>query len=39
LDKTAVERTLGSILKYREDIERVSSGDLAGLVEQARQRG
>jgi MoxR-like ATPase len=39
LEATAVERTLGSILKYREDIERVSGGDLAGLVEEARRRG
>jgi MoxR-like ATPase len=39
LDETAVERTLGSILKYREDIERVSGGDLARLVEEARLRG
>jgi MoxR-like ATPase len=39
LEETAVERTLGSILKYREDIERVSGGDLAGLVEEARRRG
>jgi uncharacterized protein with von Willebrand factor type A (vWA) domain len=39
LEVTAAERTLGSILKYREDIERVSGGDLAGLVEEARRRG
>ena len=39
LDETAVERTLGSILKYREDIERISDGDLVGLVEEARRRG
>ncbi len=39
LDETAVERTLGSILKYREDIERVATGDLAGLVEEATRRG
>jgi MoxR-like ATPase len=38
LDETAVERTLGSILKYREDIERVSAGDLAGLVQEATRR-
>ncbi len=38
LDETAVERTLGSILKYREDIERVSTGDLATLVEEATRR-
>jgi MoxR-like ATPase len=40
LDEPAVERTLGSILKYREDIERVSGGDLVGrLVEEARRHG
>jgi MoxR-like ATPase len=39
LDETAVGRTLGSILKYREDIERVSGGDLVRLVEEARLRG
>jgi hypothetical protein len=39
LDESAVERTLGSILKYREDIERVSGGDLVSLVEEARRRG
>jgi hypothetical protein len=39
LDETAVERTLGSILKYREDIERVSGGDISRLVEEARLRG
>jgi MoxR-like ATPase len=39
LDEAAIERTLGSVLKYREDIERISGGDLAGLVEEARRRG
>jgi MoxR-like ATPase len=39
LDERAVERTLGSVLKYREDIERVSGGDLIGLVEEATRRG
>ena len=39
LDETTVRRTLGSILKYREDIERISDGDLVGLVEEARRRG
>ena len=39
LDETSVRRTLGSILKYREDIERISDGDLVGLVEEARRRG
>jgi hypothetical protein len=39
LDEAAIERTLGSVLKYREDIERVSGGDLVGLVEKATRRG
>jgi MoxR-like ATPase len=39
LDETVVERTLGSILKYREDIERVTGADLVGLVEEAVRRG
>ncbi len=39
LDEATVERTLGSILKYREDVERVVSGDLARLVEEASRRG
>jgi MoxR-like ATPase len=39
LDRQAAERTLGSILKYREDIDRVTSGDLDGLVEEASRRG
>jgi MoxR-like ATPase len=39
LDEAVVERTLGSILKYREDIERISGGDLVSLVEEATRRG
>ena len=39
LDERTVERTLGSVLKYREDIERVSGGDIVSLVEEARRRG
>jgi MoxR-like ATPase len=39
LDRQAAERTLGSILKYREDIDRVTSGDLDGLVKEASRRG
>ena len=39
LDERVVERTLGSILKYREDIERVSGSDLVGLVEEAARHG
>jgi MoxR-like ATPase len=39
LDESSVERTLGSVLKYREDIERVSGGGLTGLVEAATRHG
>ena len=39
LDESAIERTLGSVLKYREDIERISGGDLVDLVEEATRRG
>jgi len=39
LNEVMVERTLGSIIKYREDIERVVNGDLARLVEEASRRG
>ena len=35
LDEVVVSRTLGSVLKYREDMERVNGNGLAGLVEQA----
>ncbi len=36
IDATVVERTLGSVLKVREDIELVRDGVLAALVEEAR---
>jgi MoxR-like ATPase len=36
LDAEVVERTLGSVLKYREDIEAVRDDELARLVEEAR---
>jgi MoxR-like ATPase len=39
LDATSVERTLGSVLKYREDIERVTGSNLDGLVEEAVRLG
>jgi MoxR-like ATPase len=39
LSEAAIEHTLGVILKYREDVERVSGGDLGSLVEEARRRG
>jgi len=32
-------RTLGSLLKGRDDLERVRGGELASLVERARERG
>jgi hypothetical protein len=34
-----VEQTLGSVLKYREDIEAVRDATLAGLIEEARAAG
>jgi MoxR-like ATPase len=36
IDAEVVEQTLGSVLKYREDIETVRDETLAGLVEEAR---
>ena len=36
LDAQVVEQTLGSVLKYREDLDVVRDETLAGLVEQAR---
>jgi MoxR-like ATPase len=39
LSEAAIEHTLGSILKYREDVDRVSGSDLGRLVEEARQHG
>jgi MoxR-like ATPase len=36
IDAEVVEQTLGSVLKYREDIETVRDETLASLVEQAR---
>jgi MoxR-like ATPase len=39
LDETVVTRTLGSILKYREDVERVAGGDIASMVEEAARHG
>jgi MoxR-like ATPase len=35
LDQGSVLRTLGSIAKYREDVERIAGSDLAGLIEDA----
>ncbi|MCU1468226.1 MAG: ATPase associated with various cellular 5 [Actinomycetia bacterium] len=39
LDETAVDATLGTILKYREDQERVRAHGLADLVRTAMARG
>jgi MoxR-like ATPase len=38
IDAEVVEQTLGSVLKYREDLETVRDETLAGLVEEARAR-
>ena len=39
LDAEVVEQTLGSVLKYREDLDAVRDETLVGLVEQARSAG
>jgi phage terminase large subunit-like protein len=39
IDAEVVEQTLGSVLKYREDIEAVRDETLADLVAQARSAG
>jgi MoxR-like ATPase len=39
IDAEVVEQTLGSVLKYREDIEAVRDDTLAGLVAEARGGG
>jgi MoxR-like ATPase len=39
IDAEVVQQTLGSVLKYREDIEAVQDETLAGLVEEARAAG
>ena len=39
LDERTVEATLGTVLKYREDSERVKSSDVSELVRAAVQRG
>ena len=36
IDAQVVEQTLGSVLKYREDIEAVRDETLIGLIEEAR---
>ena len=35
LDEVAVERTLGSVLKYREDAERVREGGVGHIIDAA----
>ena len=39
LDRTAAERTLGSVLKYREDQEQISEQGLDWLVGSASDAG
>lgn len=39
IDETVVERTLGTVLKYREDQNRVRDHGIAGIVQQAFERG
>ena len=39
LDERTVERTLGTVLKYREDAERVRAAGLTDLLTEARQVG
>jgi MoxR-like ATPase len=39
IDAEVVEQTLGSVLKYREDIETVQDDTLAALVDEARTAG
>ena len=39
LDESVVQATLGTVLKYREDHERVRHSGVAGLVKQAFERG
>jgi MoxR-like ATPase len=35
LDEETIERTLGAVIKYREDVERLTGGGLSGLMERA----
>jgi MoxR-like ATPase len=39
LDESVVQATLGTVLKYREDHERVRENGVATLVKQAFERG
>jgi MoxR-like ATPase len=39
IDEVVIERTLGTVLKYREDQNRVRDHGIAGIVQQAFDRG
>lgn len=39
IDETVIEQTLGTVLKYREDHSRVRDHGIAGIVQQAFDRG
>jgi MoxR-like ATPase len=39
IDETVLDRTLGTVLKYREDHSRVRDHGIAGVVQQAFDRG
>jgi hypothetical protein len=39
IDEIVLERTLGTVLKYREDQNRVRDHGIAGIVQQAFERG
>jgi hypothetical protein len=39
LDEASVKTTLGTVLKYREDAQRVEAHGVADLVRQAFERG
>ena len=39
LSEASVTTTLGAVLKYREDVERVQQHGVADLVKQAYERG
>ncbi len=39
LDERTVERTLGAVLKYREDAERVRAAGVTDLLAEARKVG
>ena len=39
IDEPVLDRTLGTVLKYREDHSRVRDHGIAGVVQQAFDRG